>query len=189
MNSLHGAHHGHVSFVAVSDLIRDRYNENVDYHQPFVISTSFMTAEDSGDVGENVKDEHEDDLDTIDECCDYNGLTGSNKADGLARVPRQTIKNSDQVATSQFSENSSLKQQQHRLLACHLTPGPSKSPQSDSSKVTISSPQIFLINSYKTQFSLMLSLKQLFLTKADASVIQLAIENFSNILISPLFST
>ena len=145
MNSLHGAHHGHVSFVAVSDLIRDksiRYNENVDYHQPFVISTSFMTAEDSGDVGENVKDEHEDDLDTIDECCDYNGLTGSNKADGLARAPRQTIKNSNQVATSQFSENSSLKQQQHRLLACHLTPGPSKSPQSDSSKVTLSSPPI-----------------------------------------------
>ena len=145
MNSLHGAHHGHVSFVAVSDLIRDksiRYNENVDYHQPFVISTSFMTAEDSGDVGENVKDEHEDDLDTIDECCDYNGLTGSNKADGLASVPRQTIKNSNQVATSQFSENSSLKQQQHRLLACHLTPGPSKSPQSDSSKVTLSSPPI-----------------------------------------------
>ena len=128
MNSLHGAHHGHVSFVAVSDLIRDksiRYNENVDYHQPFVISTSFMTAEDSGDVGENVKDAHEDDLDTIDECYEYTKNMMRTKitvpnyppnklGDGtIKKLSPETIKNSSAspTATSQtgeFLENCSL---------------------------------------------------------------------------------
>ena len=130
-------HNSPVAFVSVSEIIRDkitRHNGNLhtEPSHPFVISTSFMAPD-----SENVKDSHGDDLDCFDQDCGYN-----QSSDWRVNPSNKTIINSSQTATSQFSENSSLKQQQHRLLACHLTPGPSKSPQSDSSKVTISSPPI-----------------------------------------------
>ena len=122
--------HGAVSFVTVSDLIRDksiRYNdENMADFQPFVISTSFMSGDDDGTV--NVKDE---DLDTLDDCFDYTKNSNSDKGflqPGHHRgLSSQTIKNSNHLATSQFLENSSLEKQ--RLLACQVTPVLSKSPK------------------------------------------------------------
>ena len=124
-------HHGPVAFVSVSDLIRDKslgYNENlpIETSQPVVISTSFMGAD-----SENVKDSHGDDLDCFDEDCDYN--TPSLDAAGWrGRVnpSNKTIINSGQTATSQFSENSSLRRQP--LLACQLTLGGTKSPRPQS---------------------------------------------------------
>ena len=66
----------------------------------------------------NVKDGDQDDLDNIDDCSDF----FSKHHQG--RVKRAAIKNSSptstSVATSQFPENSSLKQQQ--LLASQLDP-------------------------------------------------------------------
>ena len=122
--------HGAVSFVTVSDLIRDksiRYDENMGDYHPFVISTSFMTGDDDGTV--NVKDE---DLDTLDDCFDYTKNSNSDKEFlqpvlGHRGLLSQTIKNSSQLATSQFLENSSLEKQ--RLLACQVTPVLSKSTQ------------------------------------------------------------
>ena len=99
-----------------------------------MISTSFMT----GDDGENVKDEDQDDLDTIDDCFDYT-KNSNNCNKGVLRATTswlrpnpdhensQIIKNSNQSATSRFLENSSLERQ--RLLACQLTPLHSKSPK------------------------------------------------------------
>ena len=118
-------HQGPVAFVSVSDLIRDRslsYKENLPAgsSQSFVISTSFMSAD-----SENVKDSHGDDLDCFDEDCGYRQTT-----DWRANPSNKTIINSSQTATSQFSENSSLRHQP--LLACQLTPGPTKSPQPQS---------------------------------------------------------
>ena len=98
-----------------------------------MISTSFMT----GDDGENVKDEDQEDLDTIDDCFDYT-KNSNNCNKGFLRASTwlrpnpdhensQIIKNSNQSATSRFLENSSLERQ--RLLACQLTPLHSKSPK------------------------------------------------------------
>ena len=118
-------HHGPVAFVSVSDLIRDKslsYNENlpIETSQPVVISTSFMGAD-----SENVKDSHGDDLDCFDEDCDYSPPTGWRD-----NPSSKTIINSNQTATSQFSENSSLRRQP--LLACQLTLGGTKSPRPQS---------------------------------------------------------
>ena len=67
----------------------------------------------------NVKDGDQDDLDNIDDCSDF-----FSKQHHQRRVKRAAIKNSSptstSVATSQFPENSSLKQQQ--LLASQLDP-------------------------------------------------------------------
>ena len=118
-------HHGPVAFVSVSDLIRDKslsYNENlpIETSQPVVISTSFMAAD-----SENVKDSHGDDLDCFDEDCDFSPPAG-----WRVNPTNKTIINSSQTATSQFSENSSLRQQP--LLACQLTLGGTKSPRPQS---------------------------------------------------------
>ena len=119
-------HHGPVAFVSVSDLIRDKslgYNENlpIETSQPVVISTSFMGAD-----SENVKDSHGDDLDCFDEDCDLTPPPASWRVNPT----NKTIINSSQTATSQFSENSSLRRQP--LLACQLTLGGTKSPRPQS---------------------------------------------------------
>ena len=118
-------HHGPVAFVSVSDLIRDKslsYNENlpIETSQPVVISTSFMAAD-----SENVKDSHGDDLDCFDEDCDFSPPAG-----WRVNPTNKTIINSSQTATSQFSENSSLRRQP--LLACQLSLGGTKSPRPQS---------------------------------------------------------
>ena len=128
-------HHGPVAFVSVSDLIRDKslsYNENlpIETSQPVVISTSFMGAEADS---ENVKDSHGDDLDCFDEDCDYKSPPGGwrvNPHNPLTLQTNKTIINSSQTATSQFSENSSLRRQP--LLACQLSLGGTKSPRPQS---------------------------------------------------------
>ena len=118
-------HNSPVAFVSVSEIIRDkitRHNGNLhtEPSHPFVISTSFMAPD-----SENVKDSHGDDLDCFDEDCGYRQTT-----DWRANPSNKTIINSSQTATSQFSENSSLRQQP--LLACQLTLGGTKSPRPQS---------------------------------------------------------
>ena len=118
-------HNSPVSFVSVSEIIRDkiiRHNGNLHSgtSQPFVISTSFMAPD-----SENVKDSHGDDLDCFDQDCGY-----SQSSDWRVNPSNKTIINSSQTATSQFSENSSLRPQP--LLACQLTLGGTKSPRPQS---------------------------------------------------------
>lgn len=111
-------HQGPVAFISVSDLIREKsinYNRNLPM-ETGVISTSFMAPD-----SENVKDSHGDDLDCFDEDCGYS------PADWRVKPGNKTIINSSQTATSQFSENSSLRHPPP--LACQLTPGRTKSPK------------------------------------------------------------
>jgi len=110
--------HRSVAFVTVTDLIRDKslgcdeagvWAGPGDPHQhPFVISTSFMTA----DTSEDVKDAP--DLDTIDDC--VYGLD-PNEPPHSSRSPAPGVATSQ---IQQFPENSSLVRP--RLLACQPTP-------------------------------------------------------------------
>ena len=114
--------HRSVAFVTVTDLIRDKSlgcdeagvwaAPGAPHQHPFVISTSFMTA----DTSEDVKDAP--DLDTIDDC-----VYGLNPNEPPHSSPAPG------VATShlhQFPENSSLVRP--RLLACQPTPPAQRSP-------------------------------------------------------------
>ena len=128
-------HNSPVAFVSVSEIIRDkitRHNGNLhtEPSHPFVISTSFMAPD-----SENVKDSHGDDLDCFDQDCGYN-----QSSDWRVNPSNKTIINSSQTATSQFSENSSLRHQP--LLACQLTLGRSKSQSLVSYTLVIKSQQI-----------------------------------------------
>ena len=110
--------HRSVAFVTVTDLIRDKslgcdeagvWAGPGDPHQhPFVISTSFMTA----DTSEDVKDAP--DLDTIDDC--VYGLD-PNEPPHSSRSPAPGVATSQ---IQQFPENSSLVRP--RLLACQPPP-------------------------------------------------------------------
>ena len=113
-----------------------------DYQHPFLISTSFMTRDQEDEESrEKVKDDDED-LDTIDECCEYNttlktARNGPNKlGDGTIKtVSPETIKKCGPATTSQtglFLENCSLVMGHQRA---ELTPGPSHGLRLQASKV------------------------------------------------------
>ena len=95
-----------------------------------------------GDIGENVKareSSFKDDLDKIDDCSDFTSNEISRRC--TRRVKRATIKNSSpSLATSQFPEKSSLKQQ--RPLACQSVPG----SFTNSADLKVTFLQIFLDN-------------------------------------------